>query len=34
MIQLYIVCVCVFYLRIFSTKGYYKIMNVIPWAIQ
>jgi len=27
-------CVCVFFFRLFSIIGYYKILNIVPGAIQ
>ena len=28
------VCVCVFFFRLFSIIGYYKILNIVPCAAQ
>ena len=34
-IQIYVcVCVCVLLFRFFSLIGYYKILSIVPYAIQ
>ena len=35
-IQLYIyyIYINIFFARFFSTVGYYKILSIVPWAIQ
>ena len=30
-IQLYI---CIFFLRVFSIMGFYKILNIVPYAVR